>query len=255
MKKTLSKESFLEHFKELKSRLLFVFISFALFFAGSYIFSDNIYEFLLRPLENYFIKHNLNREIIYTGLAEAFFTYIKLSFYVALFLSFPVIIWQIYQFIAPGLTTSEKQFVLPLFIIAPILLTIGAVLVYYLVLPTVFDFFLSFEKGKTSSNLPIILEARVSEYLSLCLTIMLAFGLAFQLPVILVVLVKLGLSNSKALTKYRRLAIVVIFIIAAIITPPDIISQIILAVIMIILYELSVFACKYIENNQKDKDA
>lgn len=250
MKKKL--KIFAEHFIELKKRLVYILVFFLAAAVISYIFSDEIYKFLLKPLESYFIKHNLSREIIYTGLSEAFFTYIKLAIYVSIVLIFPVIIWHIYRFISPGLLETEKHFILPIFIISPILFIIGVIIVYYFILPAVFEFFLSFEQSATKkNNLPIILEARVSEYLSLCLTIMVAFGLAFQMPIIIIILTKLNVISSSLLARFRRLSIVIIFIIAAIITPPDIISQITLAAIMIILYELSIFAARYIEKNKR----
>ncbi len=239
--------SFSDHFHELKVRLAIIIMFFLCSLALSYYYSDSIYQFLLEPLEIYFRKHNLQREIIYTGLSEAFFTYLKLSCYVAIILTFPIFIFQIYRFISPGLKKNEKSFIKPILIFAPILFVSGILLVYYYVLPSVFDFFLSFEEVRTKGNMPIILEARVSEYLSLCLSIMLAFGIAFQLPILLVILTKIKLLRSQSLVKFRRFAIVIIFTIAAIITPPDIISQVILAVIMIILYELSIFICKLIE--------
>jgi sec-independent protein translocase protein TatC len=243
-------QTFIEHLVELKKRVIIVLLSFGIFCAIGYIYSDKIYDFLLLPLADYFTSKGENREIIYTGLSEAFFTYIKLAIYFGIFCVFPVFMWQTYSFISPGLKLSEKKFIAPIFLISPILFYLGFIIVYYLILPAAFSFFLSFEQSNSMINLPIKLEARISEYLSLCLAIILAFGLALQLPIILVILAKLRIISSKGLKQYRRLSIVIIFIVAAIITPPDILSQIILAVIMIILYELSVFACSYIEKNR-----
>jgi len=238
---------FSEHFLELKKRLFFLVVFFTSSTCLGYVYSTDIYNFLLAPLESYFAQNNLKREIIYTGLSEAFFTHIKLAFYFGLFLTIPVFVWQIYAFISPGLKIEEKKFILPVFIIAPFLFCMGAFLVYYFILPEVFHFFLSFEQTQPDKITPIVLEARVSEYFSLCLSIMVAFGIAFELPIFLVVLAKLKLISYRTLIKFRRFAIVIIFILAAILTPPDVLSQISLAVIMIILYELSVFVCKYIE--------
>ncbi|MEQ9115294.1 MAG: twin-arginine translocase subunit TatC [Rickettsiales bacterium] len=247
MKKEIS---FSEHFLELKKRLTFTVVVFILSVILGYYYSADLYSFLLKPLENYFIQNNLKREIIYTGLSEAFFTYLKLACYFGLFLSLPVLVWQIYAFLSPGLKRDEKRFVLPLFVFAPFLFFIGAVLVYYYILPQVFSFFLSFEQTQASKTAPVVLEARVSEYLSLCLSIMIAFGLAFELPIILIILAKIKLISYKSLIKFRRFSIVIILILAAILTPPDILSQIFLAIIMIILYELSILICMYIEKKK-----
>ena len=166
----------------------------------------------------------------------------------AIFLTFPVLIFQIYRFMSPGLKKSERGFIRYLFIVSPLLFYMGFVTVYYLILPAMFQFFLSFEQFSTQV-MQIRLEARISEYISLCFTIMTAYGLAFQLQVLLTMLAKMGVLKSGDLKRYRRFAIVIIFIIAAILTPPDILSQVFLAGIMIILYELSILACKKIEKS------
>lgn len=242
------KQSFIEHFCELRNRLLFSAIFFFASFIICYYYSANIYKFLADPLLNVY-NNEMGRRLIYTNLAEAFFTYMKVAFFAAFFISFPVIASQIYLFIAPGLYKHEKKAIIPFLIMAPILFILGAALVYYYIFPLAWSFFISFENF--DPELPIHLEAKVSEYLSLVMHLIIAFGMAFQLPIILMLLAKTGLIDYKMLIKKRRIAIVIIFIFAAILTPPDIISQIGLALPLIILYELSIIGCRVIVDKSK----
>lgn len=242
-----------EHLAELRVRLVYSIMAFFIAFCVCYYFSDHIYGFLVKPLYEIY-GENSNRRLIYTGLTEAFFTYVKLSMYAALIVSFPIIATQIYIFLAPGLYKNEKMVLVPFLVATPILFGLGAALVYYFIIPAAWKFFISFESMGASDSLPIQLEARVGEYLSLIMQLIFAFGLAFQLPILLTLLAKIGFVNSKGLASKRKYAIVIILIIAAIITPPDVISQIGLALPMMLLYEGSIIICKFIEK-KKEQDA
>jgi len=236
-----------EHFAELKMRFVIVSCFFLVAFCFFYYISEDIYLCLVQPLSK--IVGNEGRKIIYTGLTEAFFTYIKIAAFASVIATIPVISWQIYSFIAPGLYKHERLIALGILILSPILFWIGGLFVFYFVIPKAWQFFLSFELKH--STLPLVLEARISEYLSLIIQLIIAFGIAFQLPVILAILTLLGFLSSAFLQRKRRLAIVFNFIIAGIITPPDVISQIALALPMVLLYEISIVSCRFLEQRPK----
>jgi sec-independent protein translocase protein TatC len=187
--------------------------------------------------------------MIYTQLYEAFFTYIKVSAYAAVFLAFPLISSQVWLFIAPGLYRSEKKALLPFIIATPVLFLAGAALAYYVIFPTAFRFFLSFQTPITqgAGGMQIELMARVSDYLGLVMKLVFAFGVAFELPVALTLMGKVGLLRSTTLKRYRRYAYVGCFIIAAVLTPPDVLTQTGLAVPLILLYEISIFCVRLVE--------
>jgi sec-independent protein translocase protein TatC len=191
-----------------------------------------------------------NRHLIYTGLTEAFVTYIKLSLWAGCSLAFPVIASQIWLFAAPGLYKEERRAFLPFLIATPILFLIGASSAYYFVFPMAWKFFLSFQMPGGNGTLPIELEARVSEYLSLSMTVIFAFGLAFELPVALMLLTRAGLLSAAKLSQFRRYAIVLIFVAAAVLTPPDVISMLSLALPLMVLYELSIVGAKWVEKTR-----
>ena len=237
----------LDHLIELRTRLLWSMGAFMLCFFVCYYFSKQIYSFLAQPLADILINRGGNRRLIYTALYEAFFTYLKVSFFGAAFLSFPVIASQIWIFVAPGLYRSEKRAFLPFLLATPVLFVGGAALAYYFVFPAAWTFFLSFETADGGGGLPVQLEAKVSEYLGLVMRLIFAFGLAFQLPVLLTLLAKVGIITSAGLKKYRRYAYVGMFIIAAIITPPDVITQTGLAIPLILLYEVSILTSGWVE--------
>ena len=179
--------------------------------------------------------------MIYTGLQEAFFTYLKLAFFTALFFSVPLILIQVWRFLAPGMYQHERKGFLPLFIMTPVLFITGAALAFYVVMPMAWQFFMSFETAGGNEAIRVELEAKVSEYLSLVIKLILAFGLSFELPVFLLILAKTGMVTAETLRHYRRHAIVLIFLVAAFITPPDLISQIALGTPIVLLYEVSVY--------------
>ena len=245
--------SFTSHFIELRTRLLNSLIFIFLAFITSYIFAEQIYNFLVEPYANAVKDGEISRRLIFTALHETFITYIKVAFFSAIFLGSPVLLIQIYKFIAPGLYKNEKKAILPYLIFTPILFLFGGLLVYYLVMPLAIKFFLSFETIGSNSSLPIQLEAKVNEYLSLIMRLIFAFGISFQLPILLNLLAKIGIVNSNYLRTRRRYVIVIIFALAAILTPPDPITQVGLAIPLLLLYELSIFTVKFSEK-KKDKE-
>ena len=192
--------------------------------------------------------------MIFTGLHEAFFTQVKVAFFGAVFLMFPLIAIQLWRFVAPGLYQTEKRAFLPFLLATPILFLLGAITVYYVVIPIAWDFFVSFEQTGGQGILPVELEPKVNEYLSLVMGLILAFGICFELPIFLLLATKIGLTTSQGLREKRKYAILFAFIIAAIVTPPDVISQILLAVPIIILYELSIFFSKHMGPGLKESE-
>lgn len=233
-----------EHFVELKNRFLYIVYFFIITSVVSYCYSKEIYYFLLKPLLNTYQSTGKSAKIIYTNLTEAFFTYITLSLWTATFFTLPLLLTQIYKFAAPALSAQSKNNILLYMLLSVILFFLGTYIAYYFIFPNAWSFFLSFEtQNLNDTGASIMLEARVSEYLSLSLQIILAFGISFQSPIILMIFEKIGIISVETLRSKRRIAIVIIFIIAAIITPPDVLSQIILAVLMILLYELAILGC------------
>ena len=247
---------FVSHLAELRKRLINSFIFLVVFFVGCYFFAEYIYGFLVEPYANAVKNDETNRRLIFTALQETFLTYLKVSFFTAFFVTCPFILMQLWKFIAPGLYKHEKNAILPYLVLTPILFFLGGMLVYYLIMPLAIKFFLSFESSGTLTNLPIQLEAKVNEYLSLVMKLIFAFGISFQLPVVLSLLARIGLVDSSFLKQRRKYVVVIIFAAAALLTPPDPITQIGLAIPLLILYELSIISVKLIENrNLKNSDA
>ena len=246
--------SFTSHFVELRSRLLNSLIFILIVFVASYFFAEEIYNFLVEPYAEAVKDKPNSRRLIFTALHETFITYIKVAFFSAIFLGSPVLLIQIYKFIAPGLYKNEKKAILPYLVSTPILFLFGGLLVYYLVMPLAIKFFLSFETLGSSTTLPIQLEAKVNEYLSLIMRLIFAFGISFQLPILLNLLARIGVVNSDYLRSRRRFVVVIIFALAAILTPPDPITQVGLAIPLLLLYELSILTVSFIENKKEKED-
>lgn len=245
--------SLIEHLTELRNRMMIAAGAIIVGFLACYFFAEQIYGFLVRPLAN---ELGEDRRMIYTGLAEVFFTYIKVAFFAGAFLAFPVVAIQFYRFIAPGLYKREKHAFLPFLIATPILFFLGGAMVYFVIMPLAWKFFLSFEVPQAgATGLAIQLEAKVSEYLNLVMKLIFAFGLAFQLPVALTLMARVGIVSAAGLAKQRKYAIVIVFIVAAILTPPDIISQIGLGIPIILLYEISIVLCRMIEKKRAEREA
>ena len=250
MTKEFNEGGFVSHLTELRKRLIHSFIFLFIFFIGCYFFAEYIYGFLVDPYAQAVKNDGTDRRLIFTALQETFLTYLKVSFFTAFFVTCPFILIQVWKFIAPGLYKHEKSAIIPYLILTPVLFLIGGMLVYYLIMPLAIKFFLSFESSGISTNLPIQLEAKVNEYLSLIMKLIFAFGISFQLPVILSLLARVGVVNSQFLKKRRKYVVVIIFATAALLTPPDPITQIGLAIPLLILYELSIFSVKFIENKR-----
>jgi sec-independent protein translocase protein TatC len=237
----------LEHLAELRKRLLWSAVAFFLAFFVCYHFAPKIYEFLAAPLAHALEARGQKPQLIYTALYEAFFTYIKVAIFAAAFVSFPVIATQLWMFIAPGLYKKEKRAMLPFLVVTPILFFAGGALAYYVIFPTAWKFLLSFQDTAPGADVQIQLMAKVSDYLNIVMKLIFAFGLSFELPVLLTLLGKVGILTSASLKKYRRYAYVGCFVLAAVLTPPDILTQCLLAGPLILLFEISVFSVRLVE--------
>ena len=242
--------SLIDHLTELRKRLLWSFIYIIIIFVICFYFASDLFYFLAKPLVS-LLQTDKGQGFIYTALQEAFFTELKIAFFFALFFAFPLIAIQIWKFVAPGLYKHEKNAFLPFLMATPILFFAGGAMVYYLIAPLAWNFFLSYQ-NMGDSGVPIRLEAKMGEYLSLMMRFIFAFGLAFQLPVVLGLMAKVGIITYTSLQKFRKYAIVIAFLSAAFLTPPDPFSQISLALPIIILYEISIYIAKIIQKNKKD---
>lgn len=235
----------LDHLAELRRRLIWSAVTFTICFIICYHFSGRIYEFLAAPLAHALEARGERPDMVYTALYEAFFTYVKVAVFAAAFISFPIVAAQIWLFVAPGLYKREKRALLPFLIATPILFFMGGALAYYVFFPIAWKFFLSFQE--TSGDVDITLLARVSDYLNIVMKLIFAFGLSFELPVLLTLLGKVGIVSYATLKKYRRYAYVGCFIVAAIMAPPDVPSQCIMAGLLIFLFEASLFMVRLVE--------
>jgi len=231
------KMSLTEHLVELRKRLIHAVIALGIGFLACYYFKDGIFNIVTKPLTEALPK---NSYLIYTGLTEAFFVYMKLAFFASLLLTSPFIFYQIWKFIEPGLLAQEKKFVVPFVLSSSLLFVSGVLFGYFVVLPPAFEFFVSFNNKYLQAMISF------SDYLSLFVTFLLGFGVSFELPIIIFFLARLGIVNAQMLSKQRRYAILVIFITAAVLTPsPDALSQILMAIPLMFLYEVSIFVAKF----------
>ncbi len=240
----------IEHLIELRQRLMWAVGGFFIAFLISFYFAKPLFNFLVQPFRwavEWAGLDNRQIELIYTAPQEFFFTQLKIAMFGGFVLAFPLIAAQIWKFVAPGLYKNERSAFLPFLMASPILFLCGAALVYFFTMPMVMWFFLSQEQMGTAAQVEISLLPKVSEYLSLCMTLIFAFGLVFQLPVATTLMARVGMVTSQGLKDKRKYAIVLAFVAAAILTPPDPISQIGLALPTILLYEIAIFMARRVE--------
>tara|TARA_B100000749_G_scaffold6094_1_gene4939 strand:+ start:2027 stop:2785 length:759 start_codon:yes stop_codon:yes gene_type:complete len=238
------------HLIELRNRFIYFFLFFSISFLISYLFIEDIFNFVINPFIDS-VDFKENKRLIYTGLAEAFFSYLKLALVSAFIFSSPFFIYQIWAFVAPGLLKREKKIIFPFLFLIPLMFLLGFVFLYYFIIPIAWDFFIAFDTSGLEKSFTLELEPKINEYISLTLKLAFAFGIAFQLPTAIFLLTILGLTSPTDLQKKRRFVIVIIFLLSAIITPPDVISQIGLAIPVICLYEFSIFISKFFEKKKK----
>ena len=244
----------LDHLVELRKRLMYSILALFIAFFPSWYFSKTIYNFLAQPLADALNKAG-GGHFIFTDVTEAFFTDLRVAFWAAFCLAFPIIASQIWLFVAPGLYKQERRAFLPYLVATPLLFIMGGALVYYVIFPVAYPFFMSFGSPGGDGTLAIDLEPKVSEYLTFVMHLILAFGVAFQLPVLLSLLARAGLITAAGLAKQRRYAIVGMFGLAAVLTPPDIFSMMSLAIPLLLLFEISILSCKLVEKQRAKREA
>ena len=256
--------SLIGHLTELRNRLGVAVLAFIILFliavapmpGGGFnnSIASHVFIFLQAPLAE-ILEEKGGGRMIFTALHEGFFTQIKVGFFTALCISFPILSIQIWKFIAPALYRNERNAFLPFLIATPVLFALGAAMVYYVVTPMAWNFFIGFEMAGTEGALAIEIEPRISEYLSLIMRLIFAFGLAFELPVVLLLMVRAGLVSPAGLAEKRKFAIVIAFVAAAILTPPDVVSQLLLALPIIALYEVSIIGARILVPKEANEAA
>ena len=247
----------LEHLIELRQRLLYSVIALVVMFFVCFFFAQDLYNFLVQPLADILLEREGSeraRRLIFTDLPEVFFTHIKIALFFGAFISCPIFLTQLWLFVAPGLYKHEKKAFAPFLVASPILFFTGGALVYYLVFPLAWEFFLSFESPGGADSLPVELEPKVNEYLSFVMKLIFAFGICFQLPVLMTLLARVGLATSSGMAAKRKYAIVGVFVVAAIFTPPDPLSPIGLALPIILLYEVSIWMARLVERKREERE-
>src|SRR5215211_8240119 len=249
-----SRAPLMEHLIELRARLIRALVAFVVMFFACFGFAKYIYNFLVWPYVNA-VGSPEKAHLVYTHGLEYLFTQIQVAVFGAGFLAFPVIANQLYKFVAPGLYKHERQAFLPYLVATPVLFTIGAMVVYFLAMPLLMRFSVSMQQVATETTPGIAFLPKVSEYLSLIMTLIFAFGICFQLPVILTLLARAGIIDSAYLKQKRRFAVVIVFVVAAVLTPPDVISQFALAIPTLLLYEASIVSVRMVEKRRLQEEA
>ena len=243
----------IDHLMELRTRLIWSIGAFFVAFIACFIFAKHLFNYLVYPYKLAVIWAGMDvdkAQLIYTAPQEFFFTQVKVAMFGGVVIAFPIIAAQIYKFVAPGLYKNERQAFLPFLIASPVLFLMGGALVYFFFTPMVMWFFLSMQQAPGHDEIAISLMPKVSEYLSLIMTLVFSFGLVFQLPVVTTLLARVGLLTSQWLAEKRKFAIVLAFVVAAVLTPPDPMSQIGLAIPTILLYEISIHAARLVERQR-----
>lgn len=248
----------IEHLAELRTRLIRSLIAFCVAMIAAFAVAQPIFNFLAAPLARLMVEHGQKPELIYTGLQQGFFTQIRISIFGGFVLSFPVIAYQLWRFVAPGLYRKEKQAFLPFLIASPVLFLLGCAFAFYVLVPMVYDFFLGFQQFGASAPTPdspavdIQFLGTINEYLALTMKFMIAFGLCFQIPVALTLMGLAGLVTAKGLASFRKYAVVGMLFLAAVVTPgPDVMSQLVLFAAIYPLYEISILLVRRAEKKHE----